>query len=376
MTTVSVTDSASPAVISGLSAGNWTFTVEAVNAAGAGPSSLHSSPIEIPASRLIGRGWKAGSAGYGTTVAQWKSLTGVTRQAYNDYFDYESTFAEKAANIVGKRLEYQTPVNDGSVVNIFTIGLLPSPPDGSQAQNRPRLAQAAAGADLGSWTSIGNAFKSAQFDSVSTLIRLGHECNGNWYPWSTNCVAADMANFRAAWRVAVRAIRATCPSIRFELCLNAGYPSGGSDATGVINGHFAGDAYVDVVGFDWYNSTHAGADGDPAKPRTDPVNVAATAQLSAAVNQGSGDWFGSFEQFCGAHNKLFSMSEWGLSANNNASSVNDVPYTVDFIFDTLADMVSRRRVMVSHDCYFEVASNALSENPKSLAQYTSRWMIN
>jgi len=49
MATVTVTTSGSPATVTGLSAGSWSFTVAAVTATGTGPASGASTPVAVTA---------------------------------------------------------------------------------------------------------------------------------------------------------------------------------------------------------------------------------------------------------------------------------------------------------------------------------------
>ncbi len=119
----------------------------------------------------------------------------------------------------------------------------------------------------------------------NTIIRLGWESNGDWYPWSEYLNEGAFVQY---WQQVVTTMRAV-PGSHFLFDWNG--------ATGTLNnGNYAitaypGDAYVDFLGGDFYD------EGD-----TLGVMFTGDHQL---------DWLASFAL---AHNKLISIGEWGLQA--------------------------------------------------------------
>lgn len=121
-------------------------------------------------------------------------------------------------------------------------------------------------------------------------IRTGWEFNGNWFPWSAQGKAAD---FVAAFRRFVTVFRSVSNRFLFEWNVNVG--DVGMDPETA----YPGDAYVDVIGMDFY--------WQPQLP-SDPQQ---------AWNQiVSEKWGLSWHQtFAKAHNKPTSYSEWGIRSN-------------------------------------------------------------
>ena len=79
------------------------------------------------------------------------------------------------------------------------------------------------------------------------FVRTMHEMNGTWYPW-----AGDPANFVPAWRHIHDVVRGVAPLTQFVWCPNV-WVAGG---VAVVDPqpYYPGDAYVDWVGIDGYNS--------------------------------------------------------------------------------------------------------------------------
>jgi hypothetical protein len=123
-----------------------------------------------------------------------------------------------------------------------------------------------------------------------TIIRLGWESNGDWYPWSEYL---DENAFIGYWQQIVTTMRSVTGS-HFLFDWNG--------ATGTLgNGKYAitaypGDAYVDFLGADFYD-----------QGKTLSVMFTGDHQL---------DWLASFAL---AHNKLISIGEWGLQAPAGSS---------------------------------------------------------
>ena len=106
------------------------------------------------------------------------------------------------------------------------------------------------------------------------FVRLMHEMNGNWYPYSASKVADGQRKYREAFRRGVTRIRAAGGSnLRFVWCPNVGAPVWPSSP--LIN-FYPGDDVVDILGLDGY------AGYRPATPLTFySVFNAAVAEITA-----------------------------------------------------------------------------------------------
>lgn len=74
-------------------------------------------------------------------------------------------------------------------------------------------------------------------------IRLAHEMNGNWYPWS-----GAPERYVQMWRHMVALGRSVAPKVRWMWCVNA-LDVGGTPA----EDYWPGEAWVDLLGIDGYN---------------------------------------------------------------------------------------------------------------------------
>jgi hypothetical protein len=82
-------------------------------------------------------------------------------------------------------------------------------------------------------------------------LRLGHEMNGNWYPWSASgrtSVVSSPAEFVMVWRHIVSIGHRVSPAVQWMWCVNS-MDLGGFRA----EDYWPGDAFVDAVGIDGYN---------------------------------------------------------------------------------------------------------------------------
>lgn len=300
----------------------------------------------------MSRSWLSGFFGGGDpgTRAAWTSAY-YAPQVWTSFQDYENSWTQKADSIRRKQSLYLPATFDGSTMNVLTLGLILSGTGPhSQAQNPTALKAAAGGADVSGWAEIAQAINDNSMDAPSTVLRIGHEASGNWYPWATNCESDLEAAYRGAWAHAHDAIAAACPHVRFDLCLNTG--RGGVPA---IGGHYPGDDYIDIISLDIYDY------GTPAT----------TAALFLKMQNGEG--FAEVGAFADDHGKKFAIDEWGVGTQDDQSK-RDNPFFVSSIFSSLAGLDQRYPGIVSHDSYFNSANNHnLSRNPKSAAQYQSLW---
>jgi hypothetical protein len=134
----------------------------------------------------------------------------------------------------------------------------------------------------------------SQYSTDDTIfVRTGWELNGYWMPWSAK---GHEQAFIDTFRQFVDSFRSVSDRFRFEWNVNNGdYGMNPADA-------YPGDAYVDIIGMDFYH--------DPAWPK-DPLPA-----WNNMVNRPYGlQWL---ESFADAHGKPTAYSEWGVTTNNMA----------------------------------------------------------
>jgi beta-mannanase len=296
------------------------------------------------------RTWLAGYAGDGSAAGkQAFAAAYFPAQVWVGYDDWPADWPTVVAEIATVAPQLLPATGDGTTVNVLTIGLVINQAR-SPAPNPLLLQSAAGGADATNWTAIGTALAEQGLDAPSTVLRIGHEPNGSWYPWATHGDPTLMGYYRQAWAAAAAAVRAVCPRVRFDLCLNAG--TGG---TAVIAGHYPGDAYVDILGLDSYDFATA----------TTPAGF-------AAENTAPG--FAEMAAFAAQHGKRFALDEWGLNGTDTDVDSRDNPFYVQQVFDTLTGLQVTYPGLVAWDAYFDQADDfGLAANPRSAALYKTLW---
>jgi hypothetical protein len=186
----------------------------------------------------------------------------------------------------------------------------------------------------------------------SSILRLGWEFNGGWYPWNAN---GQAANFIGYWQQIVTAMRSV-PGANFKFEWN---PTLGDQGVGNLADYYPGNAYVDYIGADVYDQQWQNYPG-------------AAAEFTQLETENYGlDWLASF---AGQEGKQITIPEWGLgegpgnagapiTASNQEASGGDDP---TFIND-MAHWMSTNNVFES--TYFDFSSSALSPtvDPNSYA---------
>jgi Glycosyl hydrolase family 26 len=137
----------------------------------------------------------------------------------------------------------------------------------------------------------------------STIIRLGWEFNGDWYPWAAE---KDPQAFAEYFRRIVDTMRSVpgAEELRFDWNPAIG-PAEVPEAA------YPGDEYVDIVGMDIYDREYTNELADPAK------------RWESMVNQPFGlAWQ---RDFAAAHGKPISFPEWGTSDRHEGGGKQDNP---------------------------------------------------
>lgn len=300
----------------------------------------------------VTRNWLSGyfANGAATVRDAWAKEFGFPCQVMTSFFDFEPNWGARADNITNHAASGQFLPPGDHTINVLTIGLIPSGAGGSQSPNNARLTQAGTGSDRDGWTQVAQAIKNIGLDSPSTVLRIGHEANGSWYPWSTRNNAGQMGDYVLAWRVAHDAIKAVCPQVRLNLNLCVDRTNAST-----LAGHYAGDGYVDIVSFDFYD-----------------YNINTT---TAKFASSGGNNFDLFVGFAKTHGKGFSVDEWGVSLNADPN-VRDSPFYIQSMWDSFAAMATKYPGVILYDSYFNSGNNHnFSVNPKSAALYKKLWAL-
>jgi len=156
------------------------------------------------------------------------------------------------------------------------------------------------GAYRAHWRLFGRVIRASGLGS--SIIRLGWEFNGAWFPWA----ATQPRTWAECWRQIVTAARSTAPHLRWDWNVNRGVSSALANPARA----YPGNAYVSMVGIDSY-------DWWP------PATTAAGWNKQLNGKQGLNYWLA----FAKAHGKKLSVPEWG-NARYGASAGGDDPQYV------------------------------------------------
>ena len=164
----------------------------------------------------------------------------------------------------------------------------------------PMLPNSGASLDVGATGAYNQYFETLSAALVaggqgSSIIRLGWEFNGGWFPWAAK---GHAASFVAYWRQIVDSMRSV-PGANFKFEWN---PTRSDLGVGDLANYYPGDAYVAIVGLDVYDTEWGSYPG-------------AVAEWHRMLTQSYGlDWLASFGA---AHGKRLAIPEWGLGWSGN-----------------------------------------------------------
>jgi hypothetical protein len=230
---------------------------------------------------------------------------------------------------------------------VFTTPMLPR--DGST------LAAGAAGAYDAHWRTFAQTF--LREGRPDARIRLGHEANHTYYPWTAT--GGKEAQFAAYYRRIVTVLRAV-PGTRFRFTWNVLSNATGADAERM----YPGDAYVDVISLDLYDGVPNVKDFEQRwqRLRTQRYGV---------------DWLRTFAR---AHGKPMAFDEWALIKSNDHSRRDPRSDSGDntVYINRMLDLFAAEHV--AYACYFDVDTKYGNTNsrimngpyPNASAAYRSR----
>ncbi len=237
------------------------------------------------------------------------------------------------------------------------IFILSTPPQPQGMNN----SSTAAGQNNQRWRDYGSLITSKGYNNSRFVLRLGWECNGDWYDWSWKKNNQGTAPFVAAFKNVVTSIRQTAPNITIDLCLNKDHEYPGQTWQSVVNQLLG---YVDVIGFDGYDSW----DGW----RND------TGRMNAWYNKG-GPQRNSVAAYCRANGLLMSLDEWGLCSTGSNSGTGGGDDSL-YISGTWDWLVANKDVIAWESYYHEQGApedqhHELFNYPSAEATYRNgaRW---
>lgn len=201
-----------------------------------------------------------------------------------------------------------------------------------------------------------------------TIIRLGHEFNGGFYPWhvvhndSQTSFDDRPANYVAFFRRIVGLMRSV-PNQEFKFCWNGAllftnYP---------LTAAFPGAAYVDYVGVDFYDSSYAGTTSAPTYPYSTNVypygtDAATRQQRAFNINKTNTNYgFDAWKAIAVNNGLKMALPEWGVMRRNDGHGGLDDP---DFI-QRMYNLIHDSNNLIEWHVYFDYQNDI----PSKLGRY-------
>lgn len=188
-----------------------------------------------------------------------------------------------------------------------------------------------------------------------SVVRLGLEANGTWFPWGAKAETAE--DFKAAFRHVAEILRqeGAEPLITFDIGCGVGL-TGDSDPQAPLQRLYPGNDVVDLIGCDIYDDKHGGVGNPMAQGR---------ASRGPSLND--------VLDFAKNHGKKMVVPEWGLDRNYGAGDNPDFIKGMYGFFDQNADHIAL-------EIYFNEGGSDIksslwepNQNPRAAAEYERIW---
>jgi hypothetical protein len=189
------------------------------------------------------------------------------------------------------------------------------------------------------------------------IIRLGWEFDVGYYPWSAQ---GNCGLFQDAFRHVHDVLRSVSPNFRFDWNPTARAFSAQTTCA------YPGDAYVDIIGLDYYDKGFSAAYNASAQTWADPAGAFNSNVLPNVRQQ---------RDFAIAHGKQLSYPEWAMATGGSETNGGgDDPTFVQGLSDWMRGLPATGPGSVAYHSYFNEDSahdglHVLSHFPDSQARY-------
>jgi hypothetical protein len=213
------------------------------------------------------------------------------------------------------------------------------------------LAQIASGAHDAHYRTLANNL--AAHGMLNIQLRIGHEMDGSWYPWSAKAGNGQQANYVAAYKRIVNVMRQAQPTNKWVLVWNPtsdAWPVSGAEA--YFESIYPGDSYVDQVGADTYDRSWVNGTGVYYPSGSDRLTRQQQVWASHVVR------LKIMRDFAIKHGKTLQFPEWGLATYTTTyieASGGDNPYFIEQMHKFITDPANR----VAMQAYFDVNNSHL-----------------
>ncbi|HMR48176.1 MAG TPA: glycosyl hydrolase [Arachnia sp.] len=147
----------------------------------------------------------------------------------------------------------------------------------------------------------------------TTIVRVGWEANGAWFPW--NATANTAEDFKAAYRRVVSVMKEQAPDLIFDFDIGCGVSlRGQTQRLDALTMLYPGDDVVDLIGCDTYDWHHTTVTDEASWKLTQrPKNSPGIADVA---------------DFAKARGKGLSYPEWGV-ASEEEGGAGDNPFFIE-----------------------------------------------
>jgi len=219
------------------------------------------------------------------------------------------------------------------------------------------LTQGATGSFDHYFRTVGSNIVKAGFRT--SIIRIGWEFNGNYFPWSAQGCAAAYVRYFDDIVTTMRSV----PGSHFTFEWN---PTRGDQGVGNLSRYYPGDNYVDEIGLDVYDNEQQTYPG-------------AAAEYRHMLTQRFGlNWLASFAS---AHNKPIVLPEWGLGSGTCSASGQPIEVSNQQVcggddatwVNLMAHWIATHTVVEATFWDYETSSVGGGDNPLAAKALASRF---
>ena len=195
-----------------------------------------------------------------------------------------------------------------------------------------------------------------------SIIRIGWEANGSWYPWAAN---GQVEAYKATFRRIAAIFKAASPAFKIE------WSNARKGNVLPIDQMYPGDDVVDFVGISYYDRFKSAATQADWKAGRD--------QWIVNSPVGIGAWL----SFAKSHGKFLAVSEWGINNGFDQGGTMGVAGDDAIFVQNMYSFFKANARFIAYEDYFNCPQSNSGEyyqvfpstyNPKSSATYLKNWM--
>jgi hypothetical protein len=269
-----------------------------------------------------------GASTYDSSLSQYVATVGTAPGYVDIFIDDTQAMSQWVTGAQAEAGELAASTDGGAVIPVVGVPLISTVSDGlTELQN---FAAITSGADDSTWLGIVQAYEAQGYTTID--LRLGEEENVNEYPWSISTTAEAQAYISAFDHISalVHSVSGITVNVIWD-------PSTVTTSAVPTEATYPGNAYVDIIGVDAYDSvyplslydwsTHT-VDATLAQWEANPVNLEHYWNYpdgNVYYPTGTGQGFGLADAiaFAKANGKPLALTETGAGGASASPSADD-----------------------------------------------------